>query len=170
MRKLWTFRKDDCGNSARRLNHNCTQCSAPATSRSLTCRGHFASWPTWQPRCANKMAERSGPLLHQLFGNLDGVEGGALEELVAGDPAAEAVLQRAVLAEAADGAVVFVRLVKREWILALGGIVDDVQAGRFLQHRQRGFDRRGLLELGTDCHRVRSINRHAHAGDARPER
>ena len=38
---------------------------------------------------------------------MDGVEGGAFEELIAGDPEAEAVVEGAVGAEAADLAIVF---------------------------------------------------------------
>ena len=50
---------------------------------------------------------RSDRLLHQFLGNLHRIERGAFEELVAGDPETKAVLQRAILTEAADGAVVF---------------------------------------------------------------
>lgn len=42
-------------------------------------------------------------LLQQLFGDLDGVQGGAFNELGPADPEAAAVVQRAILTKAADG-------------------------------------------------------------------
>ena len=44
--------------------------------------------------------------LNQQLGNLHGVEGGSLEELIADDPEGEAVFHRAIDPDAADGAVV----------------------------------------------------------------
>ena len=90
-----------------------------------------------------------GPPAEQLLGYLDGIERRALEELVAGDPKAQAVVHRAVFANPAHGAIVLFRLVEREGIFAFGRVVDDLQAGRLPEHGQRRFDRRRLLELGA---------------------
>src|ERR1051325_2529399 len=68
---------------------------------------------TWLPLLIGKS-------LQQLFRNLDCVERGALKELAAADPEPQAVVQCTVLADAAHGAVVFFRQVKRQRVFALG--------------------------------------------------
>ena len=62
----------------------------------------------------------------QVFGDLHGIEGGAFEELVADDPESEAVLQSAILAEAADGAIVLAGEVERHRVALEFRLIDDL--------------------------------------------
>ena len=67
-----------------------------------------------------------GPRSDEKFGDLHGIEGGAFEELVADDPESEAVLQSAILAEAADGAIVLTGEVERHRVALEFRLIDDL--------------------------------------------
>ena len=73
------------------------------------------------------------PAAEQL-GDLDGVEGGAFEELVADHPEGETVVHRTIGAEAADGTVVAASDIEGERILFVGRIIDHVETGGFFEH------------------------------------
>ena len=59
----------------------------------------------------------------QKLGDLDGVEGGAFEELVAADPQGEAIFHGAVAAKAAGEAIVLSSAVERHRV-AVGDILE----------------------------------------------
>ena len=75
--------------------------------------------------------------LQQALRDLHRVERGSLEELVTDDPKGEAVVEGAVHAEAADGAVVASGDVEGNGVLFVRRIVDDVEAGRAAEHGTR---------------------------------
>ena len=52
----------------------------------------------------------------QSFRNLNGVQGGALEELIPGNPKTDSVVEGAVLAKTAHSAVVLPRDIQRKWV------------------------------------------------------
>src|SRR5438552_10615492 len=106
----------------------------------------------------------------QLFSNLNGIERRAFEELVARNPEGQAILERTITTQPADGAIVLLGLVKRLRILILGWFVDDLQARRFAEHLVGRFDRDGLVELSVHGYRVRAIDRHPHTRDTGAER
>ncbi len=105
-------------------------------------------------------------LFEEFLGDLDGVEGGAFEELVAADPEAEAVVEGAVEAEAADGAVVVFGEVEGKGVLGLGRFVDDIEAGGLAEGVEGGGEGDGALELGADGDGVGAVDGDADAGDA----
>src|SRR2546430_9145210 len=74
--------------------------------------------------------EKKVRLLKQLFRDLDRIQRGAFEQLIAADPEAKAVVQRAIFADAANLAVVFFSRVKRHGILLLLRVIHDIQPGR----------------------------------------
>src|SRR5437867_3718918 len=76
----------------------------------------------------------------EFFADLDGVEGGAFEELIAGNPKGQAVVQRAVAAEAADGAIILAGHEQRLRILVFRRLINDLQPRRLLEHVAGGFD------------------------------
>src|SRR6185436_8958825 len=69
-------------------------------------------------------------LLQQLFGNLHRVERRALQELIAAYPEAKAVVQRAILPDAADFAIVFLRREQRHRVAFVLGLIHQVDTGR----------------------------------------
>src|SRR5205814_1012868 len=93
----------------------------------------------------------------QLFGNLDGVESRALEELIAANPEAKAVFHCAIFADASDLAIVAFGHVERQRIFVFGRFVHQVQTRRFLQDFARRFHRDRLLEFGADRDGMRAI-------------
>ena len=111
----------------------------------------------------------SGGCFLQALGDLDGVEGGAFEELVADDPEGEAIVEGAIHAEAADGAVVLACDVEGQGILFGGGVVDDVETGGFGEDFAGGGDGDGLVEFGADGDAVGAEDGDADAGDAGAE-
>jgi len=102
----------------------------------------------------------------QKLGDLDGVEGGAFEELVAADPEGEAVFHGAVAAKATSEAIVLSSTVERHRV-AVG---DILQAGCGFEGFEGFVDRNGALEFGTESDGVGAVDGHAHAGDGGFER
>jgi len=92
---------------------------------------------------------------------LDGVEGGAFEELIAADPEAESVVERAILANPAHGAIVLAGLMEGHGIFAAGRIVNDVQAWGLAEHVQGGLHGDGFFEFRTDGDGVGAVHRDA---------
>ena len=86
----------------------------------------------------------------QAFGDLDGVERRAFAQIVGDDPHREAILDRGVLANAADvGGVLARRLIGRHIATRLMRI-DDQAARRIAQDVARLVGRDLILELDVD--------------------
>ena len=66
--------------------------------------------------------------LDQLFGDLHRVQSGALAQVVGDDPQAEAILDRRVVADAADVNQVLARRLDRRDIAFVGALIDDGDA------------------------------------------
>lgn len=98
------------------------------------------------------------------FGDLDGVERGTFEELVADDPEGESVVQGAVHAKAADLAIVLSGDVEGEGVGIGFGIIEDVQSGSLGQHDAGGFHGDGAGEFRLDGNAVGAEDGDAHAG------
>src|SRR5437870_6306458 len=76
-----------------------------------------------EPPAPTSVQVDNQPLLHEFFGDLHGVQRGAFEKLIARDPETESVIQRAVLPNAADLAIVFFGCVKWHRILLLFRVI-----------------------------------------------
>ena len=63
----------------------------------------------------------------QALSDLNRIQRGTFEELIADDPEGKTIIQGTVETEAADGTVIAARDVEGEGILLVGWIVDDVQ-------------------------------------------
>ncbi len=100
---------------------------------------------------------------------MDGIEGGAFEQLVTGDPEAESIIECAVFAEAADGAVIFFGLDEGQRVGVVGGVIDDIESGGLAQDFEGGLDGDGFLEFGADGDGVGAVDGDAHAGHAGAE-
>jgi len=109
-------------------------------------------------------SEEEGDGLEE-FGDLDGVEGGAFEELIACDPEGEAVIEGAIEAEAADLAEVFFGGVDGEGVDGAGGVVEELEAGG-AGEGVAGIGEGDLaFEFGVDGDAVGAIDGDADAGD-----
>ena len=86
-------------------------------------RGGSAQAP---PRAGS--GTRTRPALDEELGDLDGVRGRALAQVVADDPEVQAALVRGVAADPADEHLVAARRVGRERVDALGRVVEDDDA------------------------------------------
>ena len=80
---------------------------------------------------------RAGRELGQFLGDLDGVPGGALQQLVAGHEQRQAIRVGEVAADAADMDVEVARRFQRHREVVGGAIVDHLHARRLLEDRPR---------------------------------
>src|SRR5579875_1872843 len=108
------------------------------------------------------------PALVQQLGDLDGVRGGALAEVVGDDPEIERALVAAVAADASDEHAVLAGGVDRERVERGGGVVEDGDAGRGGEQLACALGRELLARLHVDGLGVAVDDGHAHArgGDA----
>src|ERR1700710_1306949 len=67
----------------------------------------------------------------QELGNLDGIGGGALAQVVARDPDVEGAFVARVAANSPDEDIVLAGGVDRQRVLGVGRVVDDLDADRF---------------------------------------
>src|SRR3970282_1342672 len=102
--------------------------------------------------------------LDELFGDLDGVKGGALSDVVADEPEGDAVLVRGVLADAADVGIVSAGDVPGRGIDVDGRLVLYGDAGRLAKDVVEVFRGDRLRELNVDGFRVAGVDGHADAG------
>src|ERR687891_2603771 len=83
----------------------------------------------------------------QQLGDLDGVGGGALAEVVANDPEVQAAVVRGVTADAADEHVVAAGGVDGGGVDRVGGVVHDHHAGRLGEQLAALLGREGVARL-----------------------
>lgn len=105
----------------------------------------------------------------QALRNLNRIQRGTFEELIADDPEGKAIIQGTVETEAADGTVITARDVEGEGILLVGWIVDDVQTWSLTEDLAGGGQIDGLFELGADGDAVSAEDGNADACDAGTE-
>ena len=94
-----------------------------------------------------RLNRQSDPM-GQLFGNLNSIPSGSLEELIADDPEGEAVLHRAIAPQASGEAVVLPGAIEWHGI----ALLNKLEPRRVLQYRAGLLERDGFGELGTHGH------------------
>src|SRR5690606_17146524 len=102
--------------------------------------------------------------LDQRFGDLDGVERGALAQIVRDNPDIEAVLDGGILADAADKGVVFADAFDRGGVATRLALVEHRHARRLAQDVARLVRADRVLELEIDGFGMADKHRHAHGG------
>ena len=113
-------------------------------------------------RAASGRAQQAAHV--QQLGQLDGVGGRALAQVVAHDPEVQAALVRGVAADAPDQHVVAAGGVERRRVEAVRRVVDDRQPGRAGQQLAALLGRQRLARLDVRRHRVARVHGHARAG------
>ena len=132
-------------------------------------------WPGYPPLCRSLGRRRRLPerlSAHrrscQLLGDLDRIQRGALQQLVAGDEQRERMSGRIgkILANAADEDIVDARGFNGHREMVLLPVVDDFETRGLGQDVPRLIRRQFLIQLHRDGHRVRTEHRHSDAGHA----
>jgi hypothetical protein len=90
--------------------------------------------------------------------------------LIAGNPEGESIIEGAILADAADGAVILSGLVEWERIIVVGGVIHDLEAGGLFEDFAGGVGGDGAFEFGGDRNGMSAVNGDAYTGDTGAER
>ena len=104
--------------------------------------------------------------LHQQLRDLDGVGSGALADLIAAAPQAQAVVVRQVRTDTADEHNILIGGVQRHGVLQRVEIVNELHAGSGCDDLARTLDGDFFFGFQADGNAVAAHDRHAHAGAA----
>src|SRR3954470_5597003 len=107
--------------------------------------------------------------IDQSFRDLDGIERGALAEIVGNDPEIETVLDRRIIANAGDEGGVVAHAFDWRDVAAVLTLVDHENARRLAQNLARLFRRQSPFELDVDGLGMTYEHRHPHAGRGEPD-